>query len=293
MFKIIGFYNMSDFYKEDCMCCGKKTSKKIFTFEMADTYICENSCIFSVSKIDTNKLYTPEYFKNYYEELVDDQTKMHKRLISFLKKYLNTGSVLDYGCGIGTFLFNLEKESFKNNVGIDVSEYSISIAESKSSMSDFYTNRDLLEKKKFDCISFIDSIAHIEDINDLLSKLIKNNLNENGVLLIRTPNINNLYIWYARIIGYFLPRRFLSSLFFVPNRLFLFNEKSIVLFLEKHGLYIEECYIEPEYKKISSNISDRNYVKSLFVDFFRITIPSILNKNNSITLISRLKNELP
>ena len=60
MFKIIGFYNMSDFYKEDCMCCGKKTSKKIFTFEMADTYICENSCIFSVSKIDTNKLYTPE-----------------------------------------------------------------------------------------------------------------------------------------------------------------------------------------------------------------------------------------
>ena len=280
---------MSDFYKEVCKCWGQKTLKKRFSFEMADTYICENSCIFSAPKINTNKLYTPEYFKNYYEELVNEQTKMHHKLIPFLKKYLTTGSVLDYGCGIGTFLLNLEKEGFKNNIGIDVSKYSISIAESKSSMSNFSTNRDLLETKKFDCISFIDSVAHIEDINNLLSKLVKDNLIENGIVLIRTPNINNLYIWYARVIGYFLPKRFLSSLFFVPNRLFLFNKKSIELFLEKHGLMIDEYCIEPEYKKISSNLSNRNYIKSLIVDFFRMTIPSILNKNNSITLVARLK----
>ena len=167
---------MSDFYKEVCICCGQQTLKKRFSFKMADTYICENSCIFSVPKINTNKLYTPEYFKNYYEELVNEQTKMHQKLISFLRKYLKTGSVLDYGCGIGTFLINLEKEGYKNNIGIDVSEYSISIAKSKSSMSNFFTSSDLLDNKKFDCISFIDSVAHIEDINDLLSKLIKDNL---------------------------------------------------------------------------------------------------------------------
>ena len=97
---------MSDFYKEVCMCCGQQTLKKRFSFKMADTYICANSCIFSVPKINTNKLYTPEYFKNYYEELVNEQTKMHQKLISFLKNYLKKGSVLDYGCGIGTFLFN-------------------------------------------------------------------------------------------------------------------------------------------------------------------------------------------
>tara|TARA_Y100000992_G_C21253415_1_gene487178 strand:+ start:574 stop:1347 length:774 start_codon:yes stop_codon:yes gene_type:complete len=256
---------------------------------MADTYICENSCIFSVPKINTNKLYTPEYFKNYYEELVNEQTKMHQKLISFLRKYLKTGSVLDYGCGIGTFLINLEKEGYKNNIGIDVSEYSISIAKSKSSMSNFFTSRDLLDNKKFDCISFIDSVAHIEDINDLLSKLIKDNLTEKGIVLIRTPNINSLYVLYVRFIGYFLPKRFISSLFFVPNRLFLFNKKSIKLFLEKHGLWIEDYYIEPEYKRISSNLSDGNYIKSLLVDLFRMTIPSILNKNNSITLIARQK----
>ncbi len=280
---------MSDFYKEVCICCGQQTIKKRFSFKMADTYICENSCIFSVPKINTNKLYTPEYFKNYYEELVNEQTKMHQKLISFLRKYLKTGSVLDYGCGIGTFLINLEKEGYKNNIGIDVSEYSISIAKSKSSMSNFFTSSDLLDNKKFDCISFIDSVAHIEDINDLLSKLIKDNLTEKGIVLIRTPNINSLYVLYVRFIGYFLPKRFISSLFFVPNRLFLFNKKSIKLFLEKHGLWIEDYYIEPEYKRISSNLSDGNYIKSLFVDLFRMTIPSILNKNNSITLIARQK----
>lgn len=280
---------MLDFYKEVCMCCGQQTLKKRFSFKMGDTFICKNSCIFSVPKIDTKKLYTPEYFKNYYEELVNEQTEMHWKLISFLKNYLKTGSVLDYGCGIGTFLINLEKEGFKNNIGIDVSEYSLSIAESKSSMTRFSTNINILENKKFECISFIDSIAHIEEINDLISKLIKNNLIENGIVLIRTPNINRLYIWYARVIGYFLPKRFLSSLLFLPNRLFLFNKKSIKLFIEKHGLSIEEYYIEPEFKKISSNLSDRNYIKSLFIDFFRMTIPLILNKNNSITLLARLK----
>ena len=70
MIIILGFYIMSDFYKDDCICCGKQTSKKRLIFEQADTYICENSCIFSISKINTNKLYTPEYFQNYYEEYV-------------------------------------------------------------------------------------------------------------------------------------------------------------------------------------------------------------------------------
>ena len=280
---------MSDFYTDDCMCCGKQTSKKRLTFEKADTYICENSCIFSISKINTNKLYTPEYFKNYYEEYVNEQTNMHKKLIPFLKKHLKSGLILDYGCGIGTFLLNLEKEGFKNNVGTDVSEYSISIAESKTSTCSFYTNRDSLKTKKFDCISFIDSVAHIDDINDLLSKLIKDNLTENGIVLIRTPNINSLYVWYARVIGYFLPKRFLSSFFFVPNRLFLFNKKSIMLFLQKHGFVIEEYFVEPEFAKISSNLSDGKHMKHLLIDFFRLTIPTILNKNNSITLVEKKK----
>ena len=100
---------MSDFNKEVCMCCGQQTLRKRFSFETTNTYICKNSCIFSIPKINTNELYTPEYFKNYYEELVNEQTRMHHKLIPFLKKYLKTGSVLDYGCGIGTFLLNLAK----------------------------------------------------------------------------------------------------------------------------------------------------------------------------------------
>ena len=76
----------------------------------------------------------------------------------------------------------------------------------------------------------------------------------------------------------------------MPNRLFLFNKKSIEL-LEKHGLMIEEYYIEPEIKKFHQ-IFLMKHIKSMLVDFFRITIPSILNKNNSITLIARLKNRM-
>ena len=43
MAKIIGFYNMSNFYKEHCMCCGKKTAKKRLSFDKAGGYGIQDS----------------------------------------------------------------------------------------------------------------------------------------------------------------------------------------------------------------------------------------------------------
>ena len=281
---------MSKLLKEQCLCCGKYSLKKKLSFDISDVYLCKNSCIFSKSKIDTNSLYTPEYFKNYYEERSSDQDKMLIKLIYFLKKYINNGSILDYGCGIGSFLINAEKHGFKDNVGIDISEYSTSLAQSRAENGNFYTDIGMLQLKKFDCISFIDSLAHIDDINNVFSKLIKNNLNKDGMVLIRTPNINSAYMLYVNLIGYFIPKRYFGSLLFIPNRLFLFNRKAIKLFLSKHDLKVQEFFIEPEFKKISSKLSNNNYIKSLIVDIVRIWIPFLINRKNSLTIIAKRKD---
>ena len=82
---------------------------------------------------------------------------------------------MDYGCGIGSFLHESEKLGFKENTGIDVSEYSISLAQSVAKNSNFFLEKDYSETKKFDCISMIDSLAHIENINLTLPNIIKNN----------------------------------------------------------------------------------------------------------------------
>ena len=281
---------MSKFLKESCLCCGKNSLKKKISFENSDLYICKSSCIFSIPKIDTNSIYTPEYFKSYYEdETSASQEKMLVKLTFLLKKYINNGSILDYGCGTGSFLVTAEKHEFTNNIGIDVSEYSTSIAKSKALKSSFYINKENLKKNKFDCLSFIDSIAHIQDINIIFSELISNNLNDDGVVLIRTPNINRMYILYSLLIGYIIPKRYLNSLFFLPNRLFLFNIKSIELFLNRHGLEIQEFFLEPEFTSIPSKFQRNNFLKSFIVDLIRVKIPNIINKNNSLTLIAKIK----
>ena len=211
------------------------------------------------------------------------------KLTSLLKKYLNNGSILDYGCGKGSFLATAEKHGFTNNVGIDVSEYSTSIAKSMALKSNFYNNKENLQSNKFDCLSFIDSIAHIQDINIIFSELISNNLNDDGVILIRTPNINRMYILYSLLIGYIIPKRYLNSLFFLPNRLFLFNIKSIELFLNRHGLEIQEFFLEPEFTSIPYKFQRNNFFKSFIVNLIRVKIPNIINKNNSLTLIAKIK----
>ena len=281
---------MKKFLKEQCLCCGKNSLKKKLTFENSDLYLCKNSCIFSKPKIDTNSLYTPEYFKSYYEDgTTIAQKEMLVKLIFFLKKYLDVGSILDFGCGTGSFLISAEEYGFKDSIGIDVSKYATSIAQSKSFNSDFYNNKSALQSKKFDCISFIDSIAHIEDINHVFNELIENNLHDNGIVLIRTPNINRFYILYTLLIRYLIPKKYLSSLLFLPNRLFLFNKKSIKLFLNKHNLEIQEYFLEPEFTSIPPKFVKNNLLKSIIDNILRVKIPSVINKKNSLTLIARKK----
>lgn len=274
-----------------CLCCGSKSVKNKLTFDVADIFICHNSCIFSKPKVDTNSLYTPDYFKNNYEELKAEQAKALKITTHILKKYIKSGSILDYGCGIGAFLQIAEKNGFLDNIGIDISNYSTSIAQSVTTDSNFFNDKDLLSSRRFDCISFLDSLAHIDDANEVFSGLIRNNLKPDGIILIRTPNINRAYLTYVLLLKYLLPKKYLRSYLFIPNRFFLFNKKSINLFLEKHNMQVQEYFLEPDIKNDSSKFINSFSIKTIVDYILRIKIPALINRNNSMTLIAQIKNK--
>ena len=279
---------MSKFLKEKCQCCGNKTIKKKLSLEVSDIFLCEKSCIYSRPNVNTNALYSPEYFKVNYETRKEAQKATSHKICYFLKKHISSGSILDYGCGIGSFLHESEKLGFKENTGIDVSEYSISLAQSVAKNSNFFLEKDYSETKKFDCISMIDSLAHIENINLTLPNIIKNNLKPNGFLLIRTPNINRAYLFYILLIRYFFPKKYQASLFFAPHRLFLFNKKSIKLFLQKYDFELLDILYEPDYKNNQSLLKNTS-IKLLIDQIIRIKVPSLINRNNSMTIIAQLK----
>ncbi len=120
-----------------------------------------------------------QYFKkNYLKHLPEDKTV----------------NILDIGCGMGHFLYFLEKEGYKNNVGIDLSEENIEFCRKKGFNVKLGDAFDILEMntKPFDVIVMNDIIEHFEKQEIIrILELINKNLIKNGKVIIKTPNSSN------------------------------------------------------------------------------------------------------
>jgi SAM-dependent methyltransferase len=113
------------------------------------------------------------------------------------KKYLpadKNANILDVGCGMGHFLYFLEKEGNKNYLGIDVSEENIRFCKDHNfnvkqcDVFDFLTQNT----KPFQVIIANDIVEHFtkEEIVRLL-ELIKKNLSTDGIFIVKVPNASN------------------------------------------------------------------------------------------------------
>ncbi|MEW6009208.1 MAG: class I SAM-dependent methyltransferase [Candidatus Omnitrophota bacterium] len=151
-------------------------------------------------------------------------TRQRKKL-NLLKKYINnkTGEVLDVGTGSGEFL-----ELMKDN-GWRVSGVEYAKTTSEYARENLHLNvktGDLLETNfqscYFDLVTLWDSLEHLYSPKETLIE-INRILKDDGLLVISTPNIDNLAammfknFWYTN----------------VPRHLYQFSPKTIKLVLKK------------------------------------------------------------
>lgn len=149
-----------------------------------------------------------DFYKYYYDEALSQcssQATDTKSLKLTARKYdwnyrrlLNglplDATILDYGCGIGQFLYYLRIRGHTNISGIDISEQQITIARKlHPNLLLYYSEnpKEWLEKKKnsFQLITLNDVIEHIptKDAASLLGA-IYNALRPDGRLIIKTVN---------------------------------------------------------------------------------------------------------
>lgn len=152
-----------------------------------------------------NKNYREIFYKNYFSE------KSNKGSVKFDERSLlgwrkatvfrindwmpnnKNAKILDIGCGFGNLLKAFNEAGYKNLTGIDISKKQIVKAKELNPDISFFCT-DLItylknEINKFDLITAFDVIEHLdkeEALNTL--QLIYNALNENGQLIIQTPN---------------------------------------------------------------------------------------------------------
>jgi 2-polyprenyl-3-methyl-5-hydroxy-6-metoxy-1,4-benzoquinol methylase len=112
--------------------------------------------------------------------------------------------LLDIGCGVGLFVYYLQKKGYSNIEGIDISQGQIDFANAnagvKLKLQTASSNQFLADKVGlYDQIYLMDVLEHIrkEDLTKFLSPIIKA-LKSGGSLVIRTPNMANPLGSYSR-----------------------------------------------------------------------------------------------
>ncbi len=238
-----------------CYNLNKKNISFIYSHQNLRYYKCQN-CYFVFqhplpSKKELKKIYNTEYFnQNYFENSKDfklrkQQYNIDKKII--LKHYQDkkNKSILDYGCGNGTFLKLFKSKKFGYEFNNDaILDKSITRVLKKQ-----------VFKNKYDLIIMRGVIEHIPNF-EIIVKNLSMCLKKGGLFYITaTPNTNNL--------TFFLSERNFNQNH--PAHLFHFNNVNLSLFFLKLNflnILMRYEYYDTPYASISKDfIHLRNQLK--------------------------------
>jgi SAM-dependent methyltransferase len=150
----------------------------------------------------------------------------HRKVIHFLKPF--TGTVLDVGCGTGSFLYNAKMNGWKTT-GIDFDRSAITAAQKVFNLDNVEVNdlAGFYEKNKntkFDLVTFFDVFEHIDNHNEFI-EMVRAMLTDKGYVAMSMP-----YRYGAHWLQpYDLP----------PRHLTRWDRRALKTFLEAHGFSIK------------------------------------------------------
>ena len=237
--------------KVNCAICDMDDTKRILIKNSFNIVRCK-----SCGLIYINPRPTEEELINFYSSK-SDRDKSYQKIngdrknIEKLKNRLNIiekfsenrGNILDIGCSTGLFL-KMARDVGWEVYGNDIDEDKIKYAKENYGLD--VQCRELMETKfpddYFDVVTLFDSLEHMsKPLNTL--KEISRILNQNGFLLLSTPNIGGLlprltYTLFARTIGAWEHPA-------PPAHLYQFSKRTIKRLLGKAGYKVIKLITEP------------------------------------------------
>lgn len=161
-----------------------------------------------------NKDYRNIFYKNYFSEKsnkgaekLDEQitSTWSKATLNRIRNWLpsnNNSKILDIGCGYGLLLKTFKSAGYNHLIGIDISEEQIEVAKKLNPEINFVCSNLISflnnSNEKYDLITVFDVLEHLDKEEALTAlELIYNKLNENGQLIIQTPNAESP--WFGAV----------------------------------------------------------------------------------------------
>lgn len=225
-----------------CVVCGG-TKNSFFTkknnFDLYRCAACGHIFIYPMFTHDAISLYDDDYFSGAekgsgYIDYDKDKEPMRGVFVAYMKKiehlFPKKGALLDVGAATGFFVDIAQNMGWKTR-GIEISKFATEIAHKKGlDVVCGVLEVGVFKEKSFEVITLWDVLEHLEDPNKEI-KICAKLLKQNGIAVINTPDSGS---WYARIMG----KRW--HLLVPPEHLHYFSQKSIKIFLEKNGFFVEE-----------------------------------------------------
>ena len=216
-----------------CPIC-ESSSKKWVTLPNLSLRRCLcGHCFTSAESIKLKEEYTPDYFLETHKNWFDNPNYSLFSFLAFEIKRNRPKSILDIGCGNGSFLKYLLKD-FKDIdlVGIDLSKAANFEEKINYIVGDFLTKNF---NRKFDVLVSLAVIEHLDDINGFVKKCYEI-LNKNGIAYVMTLNESSILYQLSNIL-----RKIGFPSFFIRlydgHHLNHFSQKSLLELLTKDNLF--------------------------------------------------------
>lgn len=155
----------------------------------------------------------------------------------------NKQTILDVGCYMGALGEYLIKNCQSKVYGIDINKEAINYA--KTRLSDARVcnieTENITYKNKFDLIIFGDVIEHLRNPEEILNK-IKENLKENGGIIVSVPNVANIETRFNLLRGKF---EYTNTGILDKTHVHFYTKNSLQSLLEKNGFKIKNISYTP------------------------------------------------
>jgi 2-polyprenyl-3-methyl-5-hydroxy-6-metoxy-1,4-benzoquinol methylase len=204
---------------------------------------------------------TPMGIKTYIDGMKDCKDKIAS-LISLIKKYKESGKLLDIGCAAGMFLASAK------DMGYEVSGVEPNSGMAKYARDNFGLNvicgttKDAARNNScFDIIRAGDVLEHMPELKEDI-KIIRNMLSNDGVLAIEQPLAYNrsLFNLMLKLKMLFIGNKYSMN---EPAHLWEFNAVTLREFLEKNNfkiLYYKIFETDPKPLAIYDNLGMKNII---------------------------------
>ncbi|MCD6068731.1 MAG: SAM-dependent methyltransferase [Bacteroidetes bacterium] len=239
---------------ENCPSCGSKHYKILYDLTnptvhkglgLAGIVKKCNECKlqFKTFENKAEDLYNDNYADNFLKteeysgtHAIDFFEKIIVKSFNRLKKN-GKPTLLDIGSGIGIMLDTAKKTGYEPT-GIELSQKLAEVARKKGHEVMVTNINDSTLDRKFDTISMMDIIEHLEDPKQILQSL-KTLLKENGELIVYTPNHDSMIVKIAHLFWSLGVKSPIENIYACTHTCF-FTSKTLKDILVRSGYTITE-----------------------------------------------------